>query len=76
MIISKIRPTRTPVAVALALLIAGRVAAQQKQRYSSLPEALQSTAMLAGRSGPRGVEWIEGGRRFSFTVTNPSIEAL
>ena len=53
-----------------ALALAVPAAAQQ--RYQSLVEALRSTAVLAGRSGPRGVEWIEGGARFSFTATDPS----
>lgn len=53
--------------VAAATLIAAATArGQQKQRYSSLQEALQSTAILAGNAGPRGVVWIDGGRRFSF----------
>jgi dipeptidyl-peptidase 4 len=49
-----------------ALTLPLALPAQQKQRYSSLPEALQSTAVLAGRGGPRGVVWIDGGSRFSF----------
>jgi dipeptidyl-peptidase 4 len=60
------------VALALAFAPATSVLrAQQKQRYSSIAEALTSTAILAGQSGPRGVEWIDGGRRFSFTTTDP-----
>jgi dipeptidyl-peptidase-4 len=45
-------------------LVAG---AQQKQRFSSLDEALQAGAILSGRQGPRNVNWIEGGKRFSYT---------
>jgi len=54
------------------LLVAGLavlpqlVLAQQKQRFASLDEALQSEGVLQGRSGPRSVNWIEGGARFSF----------
>jgi dipeptidyl-peptidase-4 len=67
------RPMRTPVklvALALFLLPATAVAQQPRQRFSNLDEALASTATLAGRSGPRGVVWIDGGKRFSFTTTN------
>jgi dipeptidyl-peptidase-4 len=46
-------------------------AGAQKQRYSSLPEALQSSGTLSGRGGPRGVVWIDGGNRFSFSGTDP-----
>ncbi|HEU4556817.1 MAG TPA: S9 family peptidase [Longimicrobium sp.] len=56
-----------------ALLLAASLAmvpqlvdAQQKQRFASRDEALQAQGMLAGRSGPRSVNWIEGGARFSF----------
>jgi dipeptidyl-peptidase 4 len=53
--------------VAAAAMIAATTArAQQKERYSSLQQALQSSAILAGKTGPRGVVWIDGGRRFSF----------
>lgn len=66
---------RTPLKVftfTLLLLPATAVAqqVQQKQRFSSIGEALAANATLAGRSGPRGVVWIDGGKRFSFTTTN------
>jgi dipeptidyl-peptidase-4 len=44
-------------------LVAG---AQQKQRFATLEEALASGAALNGRSGPRSVNWIDDGARFSF----------
>jgi dipeptidyl-peptidase-4 len=53
-------------------LLSAAAGAQQKQRYSSLPEALQSGAVLSGASGPRDVVWIDGGRRFSFIATDPA----
>src|SRR5437764_643226 len=45
--------------------------AQDKQRFSSLDEALQAGAILSGRQGPRNVNWIENGRRFSYTDRDP-----
>ena len=44
--------------------------AQQKQRYSSLGEALQSSGALSGRGAPRNVIWLDGGKRFSFIAAN------
>jgi len=38
----------------------------QKQRFASLDEALAAGSSLSGRNGPRSVNWIEGGNRFSF----------
>ena len=51
-------------------VLAPTVGAQQKQRYSSLGEALQSSGVMTGRGAPRNVIWLEGGRRFSFIGTN------
>ncbi|MEO6487329.1 MAG: DPP IV N-terminal domain-containing protein, partial [Thermoanaerobaculia bacterium] len=58
----------------LAVLVIGLpaiVGAQQKQRFASLEEALAASASLNGRSGPRNVNWIEGGKRFSYTDRDP-----
>lgn len=55
----------TPVLLAVGLAIVPVLAsAQQKQRFASLQEAL--AAPLGGRNGPRSVNWIEGGNRFSY----------
>jgi dipeptidyl-peptidase-4 len=52
--------------VGLALISPALVQSQQKQRFASLNEALSASTALSGRSGPRSVNWYEGGRRFSF----------
>ena len=51
--------------LAAALLLPGALGAQQKQRFASVDQALQAVA-LGGSSGPRSVNWIEGGNRFSY----------
>jgi dipeptidyl-peptidase-4 len=59
--------------LAVTLLVAPSASvasAQQKQRFTSLAEALAANPVLAGRAGPRGVVWIDGGARFSFTETD------
>jgi dipeptidyl-peptidase-4 len=48
------------------------LAAQQPTRFASLQDALRSGAALAGGGGPRDVNWIDGGRRYSFTARNDS----
>lgn len=40
--------------------------AQTKTQYSSLEDALHSGRQLAGKSGPRGVDWINNGDKYSF----------
>src|SRR5512143_3157646 len=58
-------------AVGLALVAASSTHAQQRQQYSSLAEALQSTQILFGRGEPQNVVWLDGGSRFSFIDTDP-----
>jgi dipeptidyl-peptidase 4 len=53
--------------VALVICAPLVTGAQEKQRFTSLDEALQAGAILNGRQGPRNVNWIEGGTRFSYT---------
>ena len=52
----------------VAIAFFSPVASQsQKQRFSSLDEALAAGSILSGRSGPRSINWIEGGNKFSYT---------
>jgi len=51
----------------LLILITMAVVAQKKQ-YGSLPEAIAATGILRGESGPSGIQWIEDGDRYSFTI--------
>jgi dipeptidyl-peptidase-4 len=54
-------------AVAATLLaLPSLVHSQEKQRFASFTDALQAGSILAGRGGPRNVNWIDGGARFSF----------
>jgi dipeptidyl-peptidase-4 len=61
--------------VALVLCLPLVAGAQEKQRFANLDEALQAGAILKGRQGPRNVNWIEGGRRYSYTDRDPQTGA-
>ena len=50
-------------------------AAQGKQGYSSLAEALESAGYLTGNAGPQNVTWINNGNKYSYTV-NDEIHTL
>lgn len=54
----------------MALIITSHIpnqaAAQEKERYSSLNEALLSAGSLYGSQGPRNINWIDGGERYSY----------
>ncbi|HVZ78962.1 MAG TPA: S9 family peptidase [Gemmatimonadaceae bacterium] len=55
-----------------ALAVPSLARAQQKARFANLNEALAAGGALAGGSGPRNVNWIDGGNRFSFTTRGSS----
>ena len=44
--------------------------AQNKQPYKNLTDALFSSRNLYGNSGPSGVNWIDNGNKYSYTVNN------
>ena len=46
--------------------------AQQKAHMRSLNEWIAVSRALGGRPGPQNINWIEGGRRFSFTQRSDS----
>ena len=50
----------------LVLVNLTTVLAQQKQRYASLQQALFAGGQLAGSQGPRSVNWIDNGTKFSY----------
>lgn len=53
-------------AILSILLNLEQVTAQSRQRYANLQQALFSGGQLTGSPGPRSVNWIEGGSKFSF----------
>jgi dipeptidyl-peptidase-4 len=68
---------KTVRAFALVLLLAPAVAwAQQKTAFRTLQEALMAGGQMSGRGGPRGLVWIEGGRRYSFTTRGATGEEI
>jgi len=52
--------------VALVICLPLVAGAQEKQRFANMDEAMQAGAILNGRQGPRNVNWIEEGKRFSY----------
>ncbi|HXT15105.1 MAG TPA: S9 family peptidase [Gemmatimonadaceae bacterium] len=63
---------RLALLIALAIFPAQIVSAQQKQRLASLNDALQTSGILAGRGAPLNVQWLDGGKRFSFITNDPA----
>lgn len=61
--------------LAFMLILPQESQAQEKERYSSVKEALQSSSKLRGSSGPRNVNWIDGGDRYSYMEYNSDTES-
>jgi dipeptidyl-peptidase 4 len=59
-------PKPSRVVLSLLFLSCTVADAQGKQRFATIDEALSATSILTGRSGPRSVNWIDDGARFSF----------
>jgi dipeptidyl-peptidase 4 len=60
----------------LLVLPCTAVAQQQKATFASLQEALRASGAMSGGSGPRNVNWIDGGRRYSFITRTDSGEQI
>ncbi len=52
--------------LAVGFYLPDQAAAQEKERYSNLKEALLSSGNLYGSQGPRTINWIDGGDRYSY----------
>ncbi len=57
---------------ALFLAAAFALPAGAQQTFESIEQALGRSALFSGASGPQSVNWIDGGRRFSYLVYNPN----
>ena len=71
------RAPRLVAVLLTALLVvpsAGR--AQEKQRFATVLDALRAGGALAGGNGPRNVNWIDGGRRYSYIDRGPEGEVI
>jgi dipeptidyl-peptidase-4 len=50
--------------------------AQQKARFASIQEALRASRDLSGGFGPSDVNWIDGGKRYSYIARSDSGEEI
>ncbi len=49
---------------------------QQKEQYTSVKEALSKSSQLSGSNGPRNVNWIDDGNRYSYMSFNSDTESM
>jgi len=55
-----------PLLLTVLVLTSVEGRAQQKQRFATMLDAFRAAGALAGGNGPRNVNWIDGGERFSY----------
>ncbi|MGF1671823.1 MAG: DPP IV N-terminal domain-containing protein, partial [Balneolaceae bacterium] len=58
----------------LIFVFFSQIQAQDKTRYESVQNALISAGQLSGSNGPSNVIWIDGGDRYSYSITNPETQ--
>ncbi len=63
-------------ALLAAALLASPSLAQDKKTFANVTEALQASGAMSGRSGPRSVNWIDGGNRYSYTTRGADGEEI
>ncbi len=57
--------------IALAsVILTGLVYAQEKSYYSDVRDAVAATSKLTGKPGPRSLNWIDGGNRYSYITSD------
>jgi dipeptidyl-peptidase 4 len=56
----------------LAFLSVACLNAQEKARFKNIQEVMMAGGKLAGKSGPRSLNWIDNGNRYSYLTVNDS----
>ena len=56
----------------LAIFFIGNLSAQEKTRFKDLRDVMMSGRQLIGKSGPRSLNWIDNGDRYSYITVNDS----
>ncbi|CCG98699.1 peptidase S9B dipeptidylpeptidase IV domain protein [Fibrella aestuarina BUZ 2] len=68
--------TRISGAVLLLFVTITGLAQTAKTRYADLQQAIRSGSQLTGSTGPRSINWIDGGTRFSYLDRAGTIKTL
>jgi len=66
------RTATTLLVLLLAILFAANLNAQEKARFKNIREVLMAGGQLAGKGGPRSLNWIDNGNRYSYITVNDS----
>ncbi len=56
----------------LAILFTAYLQAQEKARFKNIQEVMMAGGQLAGKSGPRSLNWIDNSNRYSYLAINDS----
>ncbi|HEY6953175.1 MAG TPA: S9 family peptidase [Bacteroidota bacterium] len=70
-----VRTTRGLFVLAVTLLLVSGLTAQEKARFKNIQEAMMAGQQLSGKFGPRSVNWIDNGDRYSYIAINDSTKS-
>ncbi len=59
-------------ALSVVLFFSISLCAQEKESFRNVRDALAASGKLHGKSGPKSLNWIDGGNRYSYITTNDS----
>ena len=59
-------------ALSIVLFFPISLRAQEKESFRNVRDALAASGKLQGKSGPKSLNWIDGGNRYSYITTNDS----
>ncbi len=62
--------SRTLYPIIISFLLPLQLFPQEKAHYKNLQDALKSSGILAGKSGPKSLNWINNGNQYSYTTHN------
>ena len=63
---------RVVIVLFTVLVFSGYLTAAEKTPYKDIQDAFNSAKELRGKFGPRSLNWIDGGMRYSYITTNDS----
>ena len=63
---------RIIIAFSIVFVFSATLRAQEKENFRNVNDAIAASQKLQGKSGPKSLNWIDGGDRYSYITTNDS----
>ncbi len=63
---------RILIAFSIVFVFSATLRAQEKENFRNVSDAIAASQKFQGKSGPKSLNWIDGGDRYSYITTNDS----